>query len=581
MSASVPRKELGQVTSVAAYGERRARLLDVLEGLERVDREFGDSGQANLLREASRRLRAGRFTLVVLGEFKRGKSTLVNALLDADVMPVGVTPLTSAAVTIEHGEEAAVVRFSSGREEKIALTAVADFASERGNPGNKKGVERLSIHHQASILRHGVVLVDTPGVGSIYQHNTEAVYRYMPEADAVIFVLSVDPPASESELSFLRDVRSQVSRIFFLLNKADQLTAEELDESLAFVRRALAAGADLHDVQIFPVSARYRDAGFERFEQQLEAFLTEGRGAFLLERAEERARMAIAECRMAIELEERSLDLSVDELHRRTDLLESRLEEIERKRWDAEHHLEADIRALIGEYLDPALEDLRRDGSGHVRSAIEQASTQTGVTRAKLDAVIKDKTKEFMSGRMAHLEAELGERLGQLGDRYADQTNQLADEVQQLSAELFGVSISRVEAKHRLEPPSRFTFKLEDQFMAIELVSLGMRELLPGGLGRWVAKRDALRTADEMMDRHRGRLRYDLIQRLQEQQRALRARLAETIAAAESSVRSSIARASEAHRQGSQSVAQERQQLETYREELAQLEEGLNQATAS
>lgn len=569
------RPETSRVASVAVYSRRRSRLLEVLDGLERCTRKRGDIGQADLLKEASRRLREGRFTLVVLGEFKRGKSTLVNALLDADVMPVGVTPLTSAAVTIEHGEEGALVRLHDGQEEAVALGDLAEFATERGNPRNEKGVQRVSIRCPASLLEHGVVLVDTPGVGSIHQHNTEAVYRYLPEADAVIFVLSVDPPASKAELAFLHDVRAQVSRIFFLLNKADQLSEAELVESLAFVRRALAAGADLHDVKVFPVSARERDEGFQEFQRELEMFLSEGRGIFLLERAEERARSSLNESRMAIDLEERSLELSIEELESRSEALEQRLEEVERKRWGAEHHLDADVKTLIADYLDPALEHLGKEGSKRVRAAIGKASAEGRATRSQMEAQIKEEIRGLAAEWIGRLETELAERLGKLDRSYADEANRLSAELHQLSAELFGITISRVDVQDTLELPSRFSFRLEDQLMGVELIALGLRQLLPGGLGRRLALRDALRKADEMVDRHRGRLRYDLIQRIQEQQRLLKSRLAEVIAASESTVRGSISRASEAHKHGVQSMAQEKQRLQSYRADLDYLEEAL------
>ena len=86
---------------------------------------------------------------------------------------------------------------------------------------------QVEISHPAAILKHGVVLIDTPGIGSTFTHNTEATLNFLPQCDAALFVVSADPPLTEVEAEFLKEVRSRVSRLFFIFNKVDYLNEQE------------------------------------------------------------------------------------------------------------------------------------------------------------------------------------------------------------------------------------------------------------------------------------------------------------------------------------------------------------------
>jgi len=216
--------------------------------------------------------------------------------------------VTTVAVVIEHGSEPACsVEFGDGAVLPVGLSDLPEYVSERGNPGNAKNVRQVRLRHPSEVLAHGVVLVDTPGVGSTLQHNTDAAYQFLPEADAAVFVLGVDPPATGAEVGFLRHLRDHVSQTFFVLNKADLLTEAELVKTTAFVRQVVAEATGISEVALYPLSARQRDAGYQRFREQLEQFLLRERGRFLLERGLDRARAAQRQLRATIDLEERSL----------------------------------------------------------------------------------------------------------------------------------------------------------------------------------------------------------------------------------------------------------------------------------
>ena len=193
------------------------------------------------------RFEEGRLRVAVIGQFKRGKSTLLNALLGAPVLPTGVTPVTAIPTFIEASNSAwAMVEFNSGKEPIVTSTAheipavLERHISEAQNPHNQLDVERVAIGVRSDFLDEGIVLVDTPGVGSTFLHNTLTAEAVLTECDAALFVLSADPPITETEVSYLDKVRKLIPKIFFILNKADLLDANEKSVAQRFLADVLA-----------------------------------------------------------------------------------------------------------------------------------------------------------------------------------------------------------------------------------------------------------------------------------------------------------------------------------------------------
>jgi ribosome biogenesis GTPase A len=149
--------------------------------MKRLTALFERRGQKVLLsraRDLADKLAAEQFNLMVLGQFKRGKSTLLNALLGADLLPTAVVPLTSIVTIIHHGPEPrAVVSFLDGRTLEVAVPDIATFITEPENPKNIKGVAQVGVSFPAGVLMDGVRLVDTPGVGSVFASNTGTTWH--------------------------------------------------------------------------------------------------------------------------------------------------------------------------------------------------------------------------------------------------------------------------------------------------------------------------------------------------------------------------------------------------------------------
>jgi predicted GTPase len=215
-----------------------------------VDRALGKgSGLTKRLNDLCTRLQGNHLQVAILGQFKRGKSTFVNALLGAPILPTGVVPLTAIPTFIGWNERPLVrVTFQNGRPQEIFessnTSAIEEFLSrfvtEERNPENAINVERVSLLYPAPLLRDGTIFIDTPGIGSTFMHNTQAALRVIPECDASLFIVSADPPITQAELDYLRSIRGKIGHMLFVINKVDYFDDNERQKAREFLSEVLA-----------------------------------------------------------------------------------------------------------------------------------------------------------------------------------------------------------------------------------------------------------------------------------------------------------------------------------------------------
>ena len=203
-----------------------ALILEVAKVLQRL-------GRADLAQRASiaaARLKRPSTVVCVVGEFKQGKSTLINALLGQHVCPVDDDLATSAITLVRYGDEAgAIVRrkAESGNPgdppviENIAIADVHQWVSEIGNPGNHKQVERVEIVVPSPLLKQGLVMVDTPGMGGLGAGHAAATMGFLPFADGLIFASDASAELSAPEVEFLRRASELCPTVLFVQTKID------------------------------------------------------------------------------------------------------------------------------------------------------------------------------------------------------------------------------------------------------------------------------------------------------------------------------------------------------------------------
>jgi GTP-binding protein EngB required for normal cell division len=212
-----------------------------LRALSAVAAEAGAQTAATEASLLATRTEAGLFYVVCLGQFKRGKSSLVNAIVGERLLPVGVVPVTSIVTVVRHGtRRAARVRFASGSWEEVGTADLVHYVSEEENPGNARGVVFAEVFLPHLLLSTGLCLVDTPGLGSVFEANTEVTRSFIPHIDAGLVVLGADPPITADERALVETVSKTVTRLLFVLNKADRLSETERREARRFAERVLA-----------------------------------------------------------------------------------------------------------------------------------------------------------------------------------------------------------------------------------------------------------------------------------------------------------------------------------------------------
>lgn len=241
---------------LAEYERAKFELAEALRVLQA--RASAPGGQADeRLRELFVRLAEDRFNLVVVGRFNRGKSSLMNAVLGSASLPVGVVPLTSVITAVRYGSRpGATIHYRGERlGSEVPLDALAEYVTQRGNPGNARGVAAAEVRLPAEILRRGFHFIDTPGLGSTIAENTRTTEAFIPQADAFVLVTSYESALSAEEHVVLSAARASARRVFLVLNKQDLVSAAERLE----VERDLSARlAELRadSLELVSVSAR-------------------------------------------------------------------------------------------------------------------------------------------------------------------------------------------------------------------------------------------------------------------------------------------------------------------------------------
>src|ERR687890_1749080 len=210
--------------------EIRAREQELLERLGVALERFGTDVAGDDLRrfQEAREQLTGLFLLVIAGEFNSGKSSFINALLGERVLPEGVTPTTDRINILRHGPA-------------VSENLLEAYLLERTHP--------------AEVLRE-INIVDTPGTNAIIRRHEELTRDFVPRSDLVLFVTSADRPFTESERTFLEQIREWGKKIVFIVNKIDILPrAEEREEVIRYVGEN-AAALLAETPEIFAVSAR-------------------------------------------------------------------------------------------------------------------------------------------------------------------------------------------------------------------------------------------------------------------------------------------------------------------------------------
>ncbi|MGH3493514.1 MAG: dynamin family protein, partial [Sciscionella sp.] len=474
--------------------------------------------------------------VLVVGEAKRGKSTLVNALLRRDVLPTGVTPLTAVPTTVRYGTpDRVLVDYRNGTRDVFSVDRLDELVTERGNPGNRLGLRRVVVALDSALLQRGIELVDTPGTGSIHEANTSETESALADMDAAIFVLTVDPPISASERSLLQRVSRASIATFLLLNKADRMDHIERQEALEFTRTAVRkATGTCYPVYLCSTRQALDGAkgasgeiGLREFRNAFEDYLAEGRSVGLLDAAANHAAELVGLLLDEQRLTLRTMELREEAATERVEQFSAKLGALSKHHRDAGDRVRGEAARLLAE-LNAAAEAITVRARGELTRRVRADLADLAETGSPRD--IATQGQDWIEHTVVpHVDAWrqrratlLQDRLDELEKRLrVDPDGRLA-ELRPAARELLGIELTAPPAQAGLFVAKSFHYVSSaepDQAATI-------RDRLPGAYGRRKALDHVVERVDARTRQHVGRARADLQYRLAETSRAFTAALA-------------------------------------------------------
>ncbi|MBR0283436.1 MAG: dynamin family protein [Oscillibacter sp.] len=323
---------------------------------------------AEMLNQHRQRLLNHTFSVGIMGEFKRGKSTVINSLLERPIMPANVRPATAIMNRVTYGlEPGATILMKDGTSKKIPVDDLENYVTKltEENEARAAEVEEAVIYYPCPFCQNGVDIIDTPGLNDNERMN-QIAEEVIPKLDAVIMVFVPNAPFSMSESDFIRNklMSSDLSRLIFLVNRMDMLDEEDrepiLEEIQVKIKKdVLGKTAEIYGedsdeyrkaqekigkIVVYPLSARQalrgkqqhnmeliEESGTRVFEERLMRMLTEERGALELSAPLAALGRAAAEMTGAIEVRRQTLDMDAKEFEVRQ---KDALQKIEQLRAD-------------------------------------------------------------------------------------------------------------------------------------------------------------------------------------------------------------------------------------------------------
>jgi GTP-binding protein EngB required for normal cell division len=531
------------------------------------------------------RLSTGQFHLAVLGQFKRGKSTLINALLGAEILPSGVLPVTLVPVFLRSGSQPDLeISYHNGHSsEHYSLDRLGEFVNEANNPKNQRNVGRVDLFYPADLLQSGIVLIDTPGVGSTLQHNTDTTLDFLPRCDAAIVVFSADPPITAVEVEFLRQLQPHVADLFFVLNKIDYLDADSATAAKQFLCETLQTSLGIDAPPIWAVSARrglearlngdervWSHSGMADLEQALLTFAANGKHATLAKAVQKKTVDLVVRADHLLALEQQAACLPLEALEQKIAAFHQYADSARQQRQEISDQLVGDG-TRIRQQLEQASADLREKAQVELMCLAETLNIPTCDRKAM--GCFRETVVDFFDQERQELRVRFGDATSGVLTDLAKRAQQVRDNLRRDAANLLAIPHSPLLA-------GEVSIELAEPAWTIDHLPV---KLTPTWSSTWMPKawqrrqqcqqRQAL--VDEIVVRNVEKIRYWILRTVEESvgrfQRRMTRELEETA--------QQIDRALQAGYQLHQSQAESQQavvsDLAAYREHLSQTRQAI------
>lgn len=256
----------------------RLGVLAAIDALLTRAAEYQLGSAPDALAVCRRRLDSNAYQVLVVGEVKRGKSSFINALIGQKILPTDVDVATSQVFRVSRAaQEAYRLRFEDGSAKEIGRDDLPRYGSQvvadaEGTPGLNQIIRWIEVDVPVRFLPPGVSILDTPGLGGLYELHAEITHRFIPAADAVVFVLDSSRPIIEAELKYLETILGATRNVFFIQTKFDLFRGKEWqgvrERNQEILRERF--GDRLLDARVWPISSELLTSAATKGDEDFE-----------------------------------------------------------------------------------------------------------------------------------------------------------------------------------------------------------------------------------------------------------------------------------------------------------------------
>lgn len=425
--------------SYAGYKETVGNLTADLQELLKLSEEIALVNTAESIKETLEKAKDEHFEVAIVGEFKRGKSTLINALLGQEVLPADVLPATATLNRVTYSTEPYVqVEYKNGESERVEIDRLEEYVTKLTSESERKAetVKEATVYYDTEFCRNNVDIIDTPGLNDDDQ-MTNVTMSIIPKIDAAVFVISANSPFSQFEKEFLEKkmLTSDVGRIIFVVNCFGTFTQDDENKIVETVRTRIGKyvmekakkvmGEDSREFAVYKrkigtprvigvyakraLTAKtsgdqelLEQSNFPEFENALETLLTQERGVITLQILANKITNSGTEILRSIVMQENALMMANDEFMEKYDAAIKEIDEIRNMKRsefvkinDAANKVFEDLRPVLDNYWSNI-----EEAAMEVIDNFQMSSDDFKKDRLKLvSSKLTEKIKESMEAR--------------------------------------------------------------------------------------------------------------------------------------------------------------------------------------
>jgi len=388
-------------------------------------------------------------------------------------------------------------------------------------------------------------------------------YNYLPKVDAALFLLAVDPPISQAEIEFLKDVQHYVEKIFFIQNKIDYLDEEERLESIAFSKQVIEEALGRDGIQIHPLSAKLaleakksgdrtmlEQSRLQEFDAVLGQFLLKAKGKTVLRSALNGTRKLLSDEELTIQLESQAIETPLEKLEEKIRLFQEKMDGIKQDREDIKYYFDGEIQRII-DVLD---RDLQRLKEREIPKMLTDLEEQGKANKAKgiseyievMESTLHHGIVRMFDDWVIQEEERLNDQYARVSKRLSESTNEIIEAILKASEELFDLRIERFRTDETIVIDSNLYYMVGDppKFFDLEgAFDFFSKRIVPRSFSHSMVLKDLKKKLPGMIDKNCGRVRWDFMDRIKRSFMNFRWDLNLKIDATEQGVRQAIDKA--------------------------------------